>query len=183
MSRKGDIKMPKRSKESFEKDEKKILRELLKDSSQSIDTIAKGLSFSRQKVWSNIKRLKAEGVIWGYTAVINEEKLGIKNYFALIKRSTHPLSEELTSKIIERNIGRSAKKIGVTIENSCYTHGSYDWIVGFTAENVKQAKKFCDVLYKTYLMYIADIQLLEGLFWVRKHGLLNPKKEKLKEFT
>ena len=32
-------------------------------------------------------------------------------------------------------------------------------------------------------MYISEIQLLEGMFWIRKHGLLNPKKEKLKEFT
>ena len=175
--------MAKKSKESIEKDENKILHELLMDSSQNIDTIGKKLGFSRQKVWRDIKRLKADAVIWGYTAVVNEEKLGMKNYFALIKRSMHPLSEELTSKIIERNIEDTAKKIGVTIENSCYTHGNYDWIIGFTAENIKQAKKFCEIIKKTYLMYIADIQLLEGLFWIRKHGLLNPKKEKLKEFT
>jgi len=50
----------------------------------------------------------------------------MKNYFALIKRSTQPLSEELTSKIIQRDIEQTAKKIEVTIENSCYTHGSYD---------------------------------------------------------
>lgn len=183
MIRKGDIKMPKRSKESIEKDEKKILQELLKDSSQSIDTIAKGLNFSRQKVWRDIKRLKAEDVIWGYNAVINEEKLGMKSYFALIKRSPIPLTDELTSKIIQRDVEQTAKKIGVIIENSCYTHGSYDWIVGFTATDVKHAKKFCEIVNKTYNVYIANIQLLEGLFWIRKHGLLNPRKEKLKEMT
>ncbi len=177
------IKMAKKSKKEIERDENKILHELLIDSSQNIDTIGKKLGFSRQKVWRNIKRLKADGVIWGYTAVVNEDKLGMKNYFALIKRSMNPLSEELTSKIIERDIEHTAKKIGVTIENSCYTHGNYDWIIGFFAENVKQAKKFCEILYKTYLMYIADIQLLEELFWIRKHGLLNPNKEQLKEFT
>jgi len=47
--------MVKRSKESIEKDENKILHELLKDSRQSINDIAKKLGFSRQKVWSNIK--------------------------------------------------------------------------------------------------------------------------------
>jgi len=174
--------MAKRSKESIEKDENDILLELLKDSSQSINNIAKGLSFSRQKVWRDVKRLKADSIIWGYTTVINEEKLGVKNYFALIKRSTLPISDELTGKIIKRDIEHAAKKIGVTIENSCYTHGSYDWLIGFSAENVKQAKKFCEILNKTYMMYIADIQLLEGLFWIRKHGLLNPRKEKLNEF-
>jgi len=175
--------MPKRSKESIEKDEKRILLELLKDSSQSIDTIAKKLNFSRQKVWRDIKRLKAEGVIWGYNAVISEEKLGTKNYFALVKRSPQPLSDELTGKIIQRDIEKTAKNIGITIENSCYTHGFYDWIIGFTAIDTKHAKKFCEMLNKTYLRYINDIQLLEGLFWIRKHGLLNPKKENLKEFT
>ena len=175
--------MPKRSKESIEKDEKKILQELLKDSSQSIDTIAKGLNFSRQKVWRDVKRLKAEDVIWGYNAVINDEKLGLKSYFVLIKRSPYPLTDELTSTIIQRDIEHTGKNIGISVENSCYTHGSYDWIIGFTAIDVKHAKKFCEILNKTYHKYIADIQLLEGLFWIRKHGLLNPKKEKLKEFT
>ena len=175
--------MVKKSKESIEEDENKILHELLGDSSQNINNIANKLGFSRQKVWRVIKRLEADDVIWGYTTVINEEKLGMKNFFALIKRSTHPLSEELTGKIIKRNIEHTAKKIGITIENSCYTHGIYDWLICFTAENVQQAKKFCEILNKTYLMYISDIQLLEGLFWIRKHGLLNPKKEKLKEFV
>ena len=176
------IKMAKKSKKEIERDENKILYELLMDSSQNIDTIGKKLGFSRQKVWRDIKRLKADAVIWGFTAVVNEEKLGVKNYFALIKRSTHPLSDELTGKIIQRDIEHAAKKIGVTIENSCYTHGSYDWFIGFTAKDIKQAKKFCEILNKTYLMFIADIQLLEGLFWIRKHGLLNPRKEKLNEF-
>jgi len=47
--------MAKKPKESIEKDENKILQELLRDSSQSINDIANKLGFSRQKVWSNIK--------------------------------------------------------------------------------------------------------------------------------
>ena len=50
--------MPKTSKEQIADDEKKIIRELQKNSKENIDKIAKRCGFSRQKAWRIIKRLE-----------------------------------------------------------------------------------------------------------------------------
>ena len=50
--------MPKVSARQIEIDEKRVIRELQKDSNQSIDAIAKRCGFSRQKVWRMIKKLE-----------------------------------------------------------------------------------------------------------------------------
>jgi DNA-binding Lrp family transcriptional regulator len=166
----------------IKEDERKVLNELLKDSSKSVNVIAKKLGFSRQKVWRVIKQLEKNNTIWGFTAVVNEKKIGQKSYMVLIRRTTEPLSVELTSKIIKRNIEPAAKKLGVMIDSSFYVHGMYDWIICFSAEDIADAKQFGDVLLRAYPGYIADIQILETLFWIQKHGRINPEREKLKEF-
>ncbi len=64
--------MAKSSREQLDKDERKILAELQKNSNESIDTIAKHCGFSRQKVWRTIKQLEKNRMIWGYTAIIDD---------------------------------------------------------------------------------------------------------------
>lgn len=174
--------MPKRAKYLIKEDEKRILFELLNDSDQSVNIIAKKLGFSRQKVWRVINQLKENNTIWGYTAIINEEKLDQKSYVALIRKTTEALNEDLAMKIIKRTIEPAANKLNVIIDSSFYTNGVYDWVICFSAENLVRAKQFCDVVLEAYQGYIADIYLLESLFWIRKHGKLNPEKHKLKEF-
>ena len=79
--------MGKSSKEQQAKDERKVLAELQKNSNESIDTIAKHCGFSRQKVWRIIKHLEDNKIIWGYTAVVDEEGTGLKHFVLLVKRN------------------------------------------------------------------------------------------------
>ena len=66
--------MPKSSTHQIELDEIKVIEELQKNSKESIDNIAKKCGFSRQKVWRIIKRLEKNDTIWGYHAVISEDR-------------------------------------------------------------------------------------------------------------
>jgi len=50
---------------------------------------------SRQKIWRIIKKLEEDKTIWGYAAIVNEEKQGLKSYIILIKRTTLPIDEKL----------------------------------------------------------------------------------------
>ena len=174
--------MPRVTKEQIERDEKKVLSHLIEDASQSINDIAEKCKFSRQKVWRIIKRLKKNKVFWGSTVVVDEEKIGKRGYYVLIKKSVHPITKELTEKIVRRDIEKLAKKLDVTIEDSFYTYGKYDWVLYVTASDIAVAKKFSDLLVKLYENYIADIDVLETLFTIKKSGLVNPQKERLKEF-
>lgn len=174
--------MARSSLNQIEKDELKIITELKNNARESIDKIAHRCKFSRQKVWRIMNKLEETKKIWGYTAVTDDEKLGQRKFFILIRRTTNPLSNELAEKIISRDIEKAASDEGIIIDNSFFVHGKYDWIMCFTANNIKHAKKFSDMVQKAYHGYIAEVVLLENLFPIRYNGILNPYKEKLKEF-
>jgi len=172
--------MPKSSSEQIDADEKKVLRVLQKNSKESIDTIAKQCKFSRQKVWRIIKRLEKNTTIWGYSAVVDMEKLDRKRYIMLIKRSNQPAGDAI-QKIVRLTAHTSGEKIGVDIISSCYLHGNYDWMMIFTAIGIKEAKKFAEVLSEEYSQIISEIALLEDIFTVKACNIVNPNVEKFQD--
>ncbi|MCX6663993.1 MAG: Lrp/AsnC family transcriptional regulator, partial [Euryarchaeota archaeon] len=148
----------------------------------NIETIAKHGGFSRQKTWRFIKRLEEKGLIWGYTAIFNEEKIGLIHFILMVKRTTKQVEENTLDKIISRKLEDLAAELGVTIESSSYVHGEYDWVITFTAEDIKQAKKFSNSLVAFHPGVIEKITIMQTLMFIKKQYVLNPDKKKLKEF-
>lgn len=174
--------MPKNSKEQINLDEKKVLSELVKNANKNIETIAEHCGFSKQKTWRIIKRLETNGLIWGYTAIFNEENVGLKHFMVMIKRTMKQLNQNTIDKIISRRLEETAMKLGITIESSAYLHGDYDWSITFTAKDIIHAKKFADSLIEFHPGVIEKIMILETLMYIRKHYILNPEKDRLREF-
>ena len=174
--------MSKSSKDQMDLDEKKVLSELVKNANKNIETIAKLSNFSKQKTWRIIKRLEAKELIWGYTAIFNEEKMGLHHFMILIKRSMNRLNESTVNIIVSRKLEEIAKEIGISIESSWYAHGDYDWVLTFTGKDIIQAKKFSDSLIALHPGAIENISIVETLIFIKKHYILNPDKARLKEF-
>jgi len=174
--------MSKTSGKQIDKDEKKIMAELEKNSKESLDVIAKRLKFSRQKIWRLIKRLEENRTIWGYTAIIDDEKRSLKSYTLMLKRSTNPLDEKTLDAFMSSRLQELASKAGASLESAYSVHGEYDWIITFTAPGIVQAKKFCETLLAMYPGIFARMNLMETLVTVRKHNVANPNVKKLKEF-
>ena len=174
--------MAKSSIKQIEQDEKRILEELRKNANKTINDIAKSCGFSRQKVWRVINNLKKNHTIWGYVAVVDEEKLDKKSYILLVKRTNKPLSQELINKIIDRDLSKKGKKIGIEITNSIFTHGVYDWLICFNSTGIQEAKGLVEELNKLYEDYISDIHLIEKMFSVVSCGVTNPDINKLNDF-
>ena len=174
--------MPKNSVKQIEKDGKKIIDELIKNANKSINDIAETCHFSRQKVWRVINNLERNHTIWGYVPVLDEEKLGKKNYIMLIKRSVKPMEEKVVDKIINSELEGGPRKSGVEITNSVYTNGDYDWILSFNVNDLTEAKAFVEFFNKLYEGYISEVRLIEKMFTVVSNGVTNPEIEKLKYF-
>jgi len=174
--------MVKLSREQIYKDEKKILAELQKDAQEGIDTLARRCGFSRQKVWRIVKRLEKNRMIWGYTAIVDEKKNDMNHYTLLIKRTTKKLDEKTADTIISRKIEDVISNMEVTVESSYYVNGEYDWVVTFAAQDIVQAKKLRESLLALHPGVIEKTVLLETLFFVKNHYILNPEKKMLKEF-
>lgn len=173
--------MPKKSKKQMKEDEKKIINYLKKDSRTSINEMAEKLGFSRQKVWRIIKNLEKDKKIWGYTAIIDDDTFNIKRYIILIKKAMVS-GDAWVDKITSLTMQKKSIDIGVDVEYSMFLNGEYDWMFILTANNLKDVKRFSEVLTKEYHGIIKDVNILEDVFPVEKGGIINPNVEKLKEF-
>lgn len=70
--------------------DRKILRELQDDASQSLDDIAKTVGSSKTPVWNRIRKMREAGVIGQHTVLLDAEKLGFEAcFFVLIRTSEH----------------------------------------------------------------------------------------------
>jgi DNA-binding Lrp family transcriptional regulator len=174
--------MAKNSKKQILEDEKKILEQLSKNANKSINEIAKNCKFSRQKVWRIIKNLEKNSTIWGYTAIVDTEKQGLKSFMMLVKRTNLPATQELVERIIKRDFSKKLNKFGVKIFSSIYTNGAFDWIICFNAKDIKEAKKVVEDFNKIYGGFISEVQLLEYMFVIEKCGISNPNPEGVKGF-
>jgi len=173
--------MAKNSVAQIQKDEQKIIKELLKNANKSINEVAKTCNFSRQKVWRIIKTLEKNNTIWGYTAVVDEEKLEKKGYVILIKRTNKPVDKQVLDSIISRYMEEKADEIGINIRSSIYTNGIYDFMICIEADSIKNAKKFCENLTRNFSGFIQELHLLDKMFSIKKSGLKNPNVNNLRE--
>ncbi|HVQ00693.1 MAG TPA: Lrp/AsnC family transcriptional regulator [Candidatus Thermoplasmatota archaeon] len=174
--------MPKISARQITLDENKVMTELQKDSKQNIDAIAKRCGFSRQKVWKIIKKFEKNKTIWGYHAVIDQEKIQKKNYLLLIKKSNLPASKILDI-IVSRELEKEVDSLKIFIMSSTYLHGSFDWQIAFTADDIRIAKKFCEIVNRLYQGHIGELVLIEEIFPVKTCGIQNPNIKRLHDYV
>jgi len=173
--------MAKRSREQVEIDEKRVIEELQVHAKDSIDDLAKRCNFSGPKVRRIIKNLEDTQTLWGYHAVTDYEKIGLREFILLVKKTTKPM-DDVAEKIISRNIEAKAKELGIMIGSSFYLNGAYDWIICFTGVDLRHAKKFEGELIKMYKNNVQETQILENIFTVKRSSILNPSLDKLREF-
>ena len=170
----GEKSMPKTSKEQIADDEQKIVHELQKNSKESIDKIAKKCSFSRQKVWRVIKRLEKDKTIWGYSAIVDNEKVDLTHYTMLVKRTIVPFDGKVRDNVSEEQLDNYFPELNITVEDVLYVNGKYDWIISFTAPGIKETKKFCEKLLRKFSEYMESYEVLETIITIKKQGIKNP---------
>lgn len=174
--------MPKSSQEQIEIDEKKVIDELQKDAKQSIDKIGKNCGFSRQKVWRILKKLEENKIIWGYRPVVDYEKLNLKRYLILIKRTNKPFTIENVDIITSRKLKEATSKYQINIINSYFIHGLHDWFISVTAKDIRDVKKVIEIFTTILIDFIENVEVLEVIFPVEINNCPNPNVNQIKEF-
>ena len=114
--------------------------------------------------------------------MVDEEKLEKKGFIMLVKRSNKPITQKLVNQILNREFANKVKKMGIVITNSYYTHGNYDWVICFNANDIKDAKTFVEIYSELYEGHISEINLIEIMFTAVSSGVTNPEIEKLEDF-
>jgi DNA-binding Lrp family transcriptional regulator len=178
----GNVIMARSSREQIDRDEIKVIMELQKNCKDSLDKISKRCGFSRQKTWRIIKNIEKNKTVWGYHATIDNEKIDRKGFVLLIQWKHLPIENTLGEMIVKGTLDKSGAEMGVVVEDNFWVHGGmFDGIICFSAQNLKQAKRFQEIFINTYQEYIKDLQLLETMMTIKKDGFMNPKIKETKK--
>ena len=163
-------------------DEEKVIQELRTNAKQSIDIIAKNCGFSRQKVWRIMKRLEDNKTIWGYTAVLDDEKLGLSRYLILFKRNSLPLPQTHIDMIAERGLQKKMEQEGINTDCSYFLHGDYDWALNVTGKSIADVKRFVDGFNKVFGPYLSDVKIVSVILPMEQSGIDNPNPKKVYDY-
>jgi len=138
-----------------------LLKLLRDDPNLTVDELSRMLNIPKEMVEEKLKTLKQNGIVLGYRAILNEEKLEIDLVRALIE-------VKIT---FERGGGfdRLAERISKYDEvRSCYLmSGAYDLMVVVEGDNLKEVAKFVSEKLAT----------IPGVISTATHFMLKPYKE------
>lgn len=112
-----------------------LLRELQRDARQTVQQLADAAGLSSTPCWKRVKEMEAAGVIRGYTALIDREKVGL---------SLCVLAEVNLTRHNENEVRRfEAAVLAHPQIVSCYaTTGQADYVIKVLAPDIKTYERF-----------------------------------------
>jgi len=117
--------------------DKKILQLLQEDGRMSNKLLAQEVSLSQAPCWRRVDNLQKKGIIKGYTALLDQSKLGltITAFAQVMLENHHPESLEIFS--------RSIMDLPEVLE--CHaTSGAYDYLLKIVAIDMQHYNTFID---------------------------------------
>ena len=161
--------------------EDSILKALLEDPTRSLRNIAKELGTYRQKVWREKTKLEEEKKIWGYTGILDEQKMGRSLYVLMLKLK--PMSKPLADLMITRITKKEPSKQNVKLTTMFYVNGEYDYIIVFSAPDHSTARRYYESLRVAYDEFLLEKPVIVDVdFCLIREGKINPDIDNLRNF-
>lgn len=115
--------------------DKKIIGELLEDSSLSTGALAKKTGIAQTTIHYRLKKMKDSGVIRKYTLQLDYEKMGlpVMAYILVLFDTITMKNQKLTYEAVADSLKRISE-----VEEFAYTTGQYDIILRVTAESMRK---------------------------------------------
>jgi Lrp/AsnC family transcriptional regulator, leucine-responsive regulatory protein len=112
-----------------------LLNELQRDSHQTVQQLAERVGLSSTPCWKRIKEMEGNGIIRGYTALIDREKVGLALcVIAEVNLTRH--NEDVVTQF-EKKVAECPEIVG------CYsTTGQADYVMKVLAPDIKNYERF-----------------------------------------
>ncbi len=165
--------MAKKSIEQQNIDEMKVLDTLQQHGNESIALLSKKCGLTPQKTRKIIKNLEKKKIILGYTAIIDEQKLGLQKFVLLIKRSSTKLESDMANKLASEQLGGDLSQLGITIDSSYFVHGEYDWALVFSAPELNEAKRLVGLILSKYPHFVSKYLIIQILMTLESNHIVN----------
>ena len=126
--------------------DRKILKALQRDASQSLDDIAREVGSSKTPVWNRIKKLRDAGIIGQQTVLLDAEALGFEAcFFVLIRTSEH--EAEWQRKFL------AALQARPEVQEAHRLAGDIDYILKVRVQNARAYDVFYQALISEVRVY------------------------------
>ena len=119
-----------------------LLAELQRDSRQTVQQLAAAAGLSSTPCWKRVKEMEASGIIRGYTALVDRERVGLS--LAVLAEVNLTRHNEDDVQRFERAVAASPQIV------SCYaTTGQADYVIKVLVPDIKNYESFLhEVLFK-----------------------------------
>jgi DNA-binding Lrp family transcriptional regulator len=159
-----------------------VLSALIEDPTRSAKKTAEELDITRQKLWREKKRMEDEGLIWGYSAIVDDTSRGWKMY--AITFSTKALTGKAAARAIERVRGKDYVKDGVRVLNVLMVNGPFDILLTFAAPNRQAARRYINSIALAFEENLtAKPRAMDVVFPIIREGKPNPNMERFNELV
>jgi DNA-binding Lrp family transcriptional regulator len=149
--------------ESLDRHDVVLLTELQRDSRQTVQQLAERVGLSSTPCWKRVKEMEAAGIIRGYTALIDREKVGLSLCVIAELNLTRHSEDEVRR--FEKAVAESPQIV------SCYsTTGQADYVIKVLVRDIKDYEQF---LHETAFK-------LPGVTHVRSSVVLKEVKSELR---
>jgi len=119
-----------------------ILSELQRDARQTVQQLSEAVGLSATPCWKRVKDMEAAGVIRGYTALVDREKVGLK-LAVIVEANLSQHNEDLVARF-EQAVAASPQ-----IVRCLSTTGQADYLLTVLVEDIKHYEQFLhDTIFK-----------------------------------
>ena len=126
--------------------DRKILAEMQRDASRSLDELARAVGSSKTPVWNRIRKLREAGVIKAQTVLLDAEALGFEaTFFVLIRTSEHEAAWQ------ERFL--AALQARPEVQEAHRLAGDIDYILKVRVQNARAYDVFYQALISEVRVY------------------------------
>lgn len=126
--------------------DRKIMSELQRDASQSLDEIAKNVGSSKTPVWNRVRKLREAGIIGRQTVELDAEALGFEAcFFVLIRTAEH--EAEWQRRFLE------ALRKRPEVQEAHRLAGDIDYILKVRVKNARAYDEFYQALISEVRIY------------------------------
>lgn len=137
-----------------------LIHTLLENPTQSTNTVAQKTGMNRRTIFRIQDDLEKKNIIWGYSTVIDEHKLGRVVY--LLQFQTKPFTKEFADLIKQRLTTETheTEQLGIRLLEIYYMDGDYNMLIKFSAPDHKIARAYFEILRSVYKDHFLDVPLV-----------------------
>ena len=126
--------------------DRKILTELQRDASRSLDDLARAVGSSKTPVWNRMRKMREAGIIGQQTVILDAEALGFEaTFFVLIRTSEHEADWQ--------NRFLAALKARPEVQEAHRLAGDIDYILKVRVKNARAYDAFYQALIAEVRVY------------------------------